>query len=95
VTASETLEVITLYRQKLESLNIKKNRYPIDKLLPLFFPRQRALEHCHQMLDTMEEFVREDRMDKAFRWLGFVQGVLWVCRLTPVAELKEHNRPRD
>lgn len=93
--ASKTLEVICIYRRKLESLNISKDRYPIEKLLPLFFRKRKALAHCHQMLDQMEEFVIHGRMEKAFRWLGFVQGVLWTYRISPVLELKNHNRPAE
>jgi hypothetical protein len=32
-------------------------------------------------------------MEKAFRWLGFVQGVLWTNRVYTLDNLKSHNRP--
>jgi len=40
-----------------------------------------------------ETFTGEGRMEKAFRWLGFVQGCLWACRVYTVDQLKHHNMP--
>lgn len=47
------------------------------------------------MLDKMAEFVNEGRTEKVFRWLGFVQGVLWTNRVYTLTELKDHNRPES
>jgi hypothetical protein len=54
-----------------------------------------GLEHCHGMLDKILESVSEKRIEKAFRWLGFVQGVLWTSRVYPLTDLKNHNRPPE
>jgi len=54
-----------------------------------------GLIHCHGMLDKMEEFVKEGRIEKAFRWLGFVQGCLWLAGHYSLEDLMNHNRPRD
>jgi hypothetical protein len=35
----------------------------------------------------------EERMDKVFRWLGFMQGVLWTLDVYTLDELKAHNMP--
>ena len=34
-----------------------------------------------------------DRLEKKFRWLGFIQGALWRGGDTTVAAAKEINRP--
>lgn len=86
-------EVIALYRQEFESLNIPKARHDIREPLPLFGHEPLALAHCHQMLDQMETFVSEGRLEKCFRWLGFIQGALWALGAKNVSELKNHNRP--
>lgn len=37
--------------------------------------------------------VDEQRFDKANRWLGFVQGALWMGGFCSIDEMKEWNRP--
>jgi hypothetical protein len=32
-------------------------------------------------------------LEKAFRWLGFVQGYFWATSRYSIYELKEHSRP--
>ena len=51
------------------------------------------LAHCHGMLDRMEEFISEGRIEKTFRWLGFIQGCLWSTGQYCLDDLKNHNRP--
>lgn len=91
--SQKLLDTIGLYKQKFEALHVRKERYPLDKLLPFWGLRRRALSHCHNMLPHMEQFVQENRLEKTFRWLGFIQGVLWVLRLYTLDELKNHNCP--
>lgn len=82
-------QVISTYRQKFEELGIGKKDYPHEDLLDA--PEQ-GLEHCHGMLDKMEGFLSENRMDKVFRWLGFLQGFLWSQRMYTLTDLTNHNR---
>jgi hypothetical protein len=44
------------------------------------------------MFPKMVQFVSEDKIEKAMRWLGFVQGVLWVCGVYTLEQLKADNR---
>lgn len=37
----------------------------------------------------------EERREKAMRWLGFVQGALWAHGLSPIADLRNMNRPDE
>jgi len=69
MTPEKALEVIETYRQLFVERGIGKIDYPYDKLLDR---DAHSLEHCYGMLDKMNGFVREGRMEKAFRWLGFV-----------------------
>lgn len=92
MTPKKVIEVIEAYRQLFVERNIGKIDYPHDELLD---GEVHGLEHCHGMLDKMVEFVREGRMEKAFRWLGFIQGVLWATRVYPLTDLKNHNRPQE
>lgn len=82
-------EVIGIYRKEFERRGIGKIDHSHDAFLNI--PEQ-ALEHCHGMLDKMEEFLDTGRMDQAYRWLGFIQGVLWDRRFYTLEQLASHNR---
>jgi len=90
MTADKIREVIAIYRKKFEEMGIPKRRFPHGSL-----PKSDNdfLAHCHGILDEMEKFIQENRMEKVFRWLGFIQGCLWRAGIYTVEELKNHNRP--
>lgn len=92
---AKVLEVIATYRARFEELGIQRHPFPHDTAITLeaWKSGMLSLEHCHHMLDEMETFVTDHRMDKVFRWLGFVQGVLWLNGLYALEDLKNHNRP--
>lgn len=50
--------------------------------------------HLMYMIEQIENFLEGKRKEKANRWLGFVQGVLWSNRIYSIKELKDHNKPR-
>lgn len=92
MTPQEVLGAIAAYRQLFEGLGVEKIDYPHSEVL---HTPGRGLAHCHSMLDKMEEFVRKGDMEKAFRWLGFIQGVMWAQRVYSLDSLKNHNRLDD
>ena len=92
MTPEKVIEVVEIYRQQFLEANIKKIDYPHDYFL---YRTKSGLEHCHGMLDKIIEFVRENKMEKAFRWLGFVQGILWSSGICTLTDLKNHNRPPE
>lgn len=51
------------------------------------------LRHARWMIRQTANFTREGRMDKAFRWLGFIQGVLWSHNIQSVETSKRQNMP--
>lgn len=91
----KVLGVIGIYRKFFEWLDIPKADFPHDKTVDILEEVDgvgNVLAHCHGMLDKMEVFVAEGRMDKVFRWLGFIQGCLWATGQHNLEELKNHNR---
>jgi hypothetical protein len=82
-------QVINDYRKRFEESGIGKADFTHE---PSLDSPQHGLEHCHAMLDKMEVFLKTDRMGKVFRWLGFIQGVLWSHKICTLAELASHNR---
>lgn len=96
MTPEKVLEVIFRYRAMFEGLGVPKEKLPEDLVLFVFTQHDSEkimLPHCHAMLDEMEQFVKSGRMEKCFRWLGFIQGVLWARGNFSLNELKNHNRP--
>lgn len=51
-----------------------------------------ALPHIMWMLREIRFLVVENRIEKAMRWLGFAQGVLWAHGIYSIEEMKEDNR---
>lgn len=51
--------------------------------------------YCTTMVPRALEFIEEGEIDKAHRWLGFIQGVMWVEKIYTLEELKEHSRSTD
>ena len=74
-----------------------------EKVAPKQFPSdhwpeldEEILAHAHFMLDEIiNVLLPANRRDKAFRWLGFVQGILWSVGLVTIDELKNQNRSDD
>ena len=56
-------------------------------------PGTDKMEHALGMIPKMRVFLEEGRREKAFRWLGFLQGVFWMANIYTVEELANHSRP--
>jgi hypothetical protein len=87
---TKILEVIQIYRSFFEEKGIEPIDYPHELILDSL---DHGLAHCHGMLKKIEQFVEEGRRDKVFRWLGFVQGVVWTTSNYSLEQLMNHNRP--
>jgi len=48
--------------------------------------------HALWMCLQLQGFLQEGKRDKAFRWLGFIQGVLWSADVESIENMKDHNR---
>ena len=83
-------EVIDIYRKGFEQKKISKKRSSRNSRPS---SKEERLAHIHEMLDEIEIFLEEERIEKAFRWLGFIQGCLWSTGFYTIEELKNHNRP--
>lgn len=93
MTPAKVLQVIQFYRSHFEKYRLPKNKKNPNTYTGLEYKPMWA--HCHAMLDEMEQFVKSDRMEKCFRWLGFIQGVLWTTGEFTLNDLKNHSRPDE
>lgn len=92
MTPKKVLEVIDRYDDLFKVMQITPQKLPETEMVnPDDGPS--CLSHCAAMLPEMRDFVEERRMDKVFRWLGFIQGVLWRGGILPLQDLKNHSRP--
>ena len=90
--SEKVLEVIDGYRAYFLENGIGVEDFPHDAK---FTTEREVLEHCHGMLHKMESFIVLGRMDKTFRWLGFIQGCLASLGIYSLDDLKNHNKPRE
>ena len=80
-----------LVRDALEpNQNIKSSRVDPMKINPT---RLERLRHFFFMCTEIETFVHQGKMNKAMRWLGFVQGMVWTMLPISIDSLKDINRP--
>jgi hypothetical protein len=88
MTPEKVLEALDACERTLE--HHAPHKFPHGKMLPA---RDEALAHCKAMIPQMRKFVAEGQMEKAFRWLGFVQCALWMGGIHSIETLKAMNRP--
>lgn len=55
----------------------------------------RIVRHLLFVCAEIPKFLDEQRIDKAMRWLGFAQGVVWAGGMASIDSLKEMNRPDE
>ena len=63
-----------------------------SKKLKKFHQADKKVYHIKWMIMKISEFIKENQQEKANRWLGFIQGVLWAMEIYTVDEMREHNR---
>lgn len=86
---AKILKVVQIYRNFFNEKGIEPIDYPHELILDSI---EHGLAHCYGMLEKIEQFVKEGRRDKAFRWLGFIQGVVWATSHYSLEQLMNHNR---
>lgn len=89
MTDEKIREVLEIYRKLLDKYNVSRKPSPHD-VFPL--TDKELIDHLYYMLDQIDSFLRQGHRDKAFRWLGFMQGCLWCLRFYTLEDLKNHNK---
>ena len=80
---AKSIAILTMYAKRLQ----REEASGPDKLL------SRPMRHIGTMIPKAIEFFQQNRREKGFRWLGFIQGVLWTEGIYAINEMKDHNRP--
>lgn len=99
--AKKILEVLDIYDARLRSIAatdtaVKPERadtnkkYSSQDSAPVY---ETKLNHTWWAVGQCREFTNAGRLEKAFRWLGFIQGALWFAGKYSIEELANHNKP--
>lgn len=88
MTAEKVRSVVELYEREL-GLHIGE-RWGDQELGDPNLPLCR-LCHAKWMVLEMKKFLDDGQIEKAFRWLGFVQGILWCEGVYTIDEMEDHN----
>ena len=86
MTNKQMIDVLSTYSELLKKEGHKFERNGDAK------EREARLNHALWMCRETINFVREEKLDKANRWMGFIQGVLWTYNIYSVDEMRDHNR---
>ncbi len=82
----QLLAILANYQKTLNL--IKPQRADYSLRIP---SHAEALGHAVFMIDQIRELVMGGKTDKAHRWLGFLQGVLWTQGIFTIDEMRAHN----
>lgn len=88
MTSEKLSQVLLKYRSDLQLKGFLSCRIT-PGILPTYGG---SLSHIHWMCTEAIGFVKEERIEKAMRWLGFIQGVLWMNGVYTIEQMKDHNR---
>lgn len=95
VTSDKLISVFSFYRDELVKRGIQKKQledFQYD-LKCSEIPREDLLSHVYYMCDTAIGFVHEGRIEKAMRWLGYIQRDLFQADFYTLNGVKDHSRP--
>jgi len=86
MTFEQVKQVVAQYTTMLSQSGVKNKKHPSSGFLPSV---EDALGHARWMC---EEIANMTDIEKAMRWLGFVQGVLWVTGRRTIDKMRDDNR---
>lgn len=100
MTKEQILKIISKYDSYLirfyssVGVNIDQEEcneeYTYGETRHIFSKYKHILYMIHEIRTTILE--KENDIEKANRWLGFIQGVLWAAGDYSISDLREHNR---
>lgn len=100
--AVKVLSVLDIYARELPKysagdVHVKPERAVVTKRYVVASQASwlEKLGHVAWAVEQCRLFVAEGRMEKAFRWLGFIQGALWYEGIYSIDELANQSRPTE
>lgn len=94
-TSAQMTHLLDLYEKMLGDLGYTAASYPDTKArVSTSFgatPRFDCLTHALWMCGCIRRFLRECRYARAYRWIGMVQGLLFMGGVYSLDELSRHE----
>jgi hypothetical protein len=87
VTLDQILQAVQKYEKRLQPEGIRPERCSKSPDSSV-----EALNHVSWMIGEIRKQVAAQETEKAMRWLGFVQGVLWTNGVFTIDEMRDDNR---
>lgn len=87
MTPDQVITAVDKYALEFAKFGVKAERWPLEKPSPDTFG---ALAHALWMCEETRTIARED-VEKAMRWLGFIQGVLWTTQGMKITDMMIDN----
>lgn len=93
VTSEKLIKVLERYSATLDHVEPEEMQDEL-KTLPLCKVNRYVFEcHLAYMCKTTIRYVHEGRVEKAMRWLGFIQASLYILGYCTIEDLKNHSKP--
>jgi len=91
MTDDQIREAITKYEEELSAYGVPL-RHTTKGATP---SEKQAARHILWMCGEIRQFLKAGRREKADRWLGFIQGVLWRLGHYTIDDMRTHNTAVD
>lgn len=85
----QLIEILDYYTDVLEGRGCMSVRHPNTLKESC---RKDRINHVLWMCEEVKEIASKGNLDKAYRWLGFIQGCAWDFGLFSIDEMRDHNR---
>lgn len=89
----QVTEVINQYEAELKEGGRQAQRFvggfPLEGAFPT---REAALRHLLWMCPQVKLFIETREIEKAMRWLGFMQGTFWMAGVKSIDAMRDDNR---
>jgi hypothetical protein len=92
MTKDKLIELLRFYQTKLKEEAYEPSEYDSYTKKASSFHSFQHLDHALWMCEEATGLVSEGKIDKANRWLGFVQGVLFLTGKFTLKELRDQTR---
>lgn len=92
MTPSKLLKIVKTYREFMSQMGARPVRLTPDQQQSQQVTYREVINHLAYMVDQVPIHAKGGKVEKAFRWLGFIQGVLWCSGVRTLQELRSDNR---
>lgn len=88
MTPDQIVNVVTQYTAVLQARGCRARK--AETSIPNSIDEK--LDHAVWMCEQIFDFVKQSEWEKAARWLGFIQGVLYSHDIRTIDQMRDDNR---